>query len=78
MSQLDVPGLHYPDTKPGMIIDDFRRWTCPQLEEYLGDRNINRDGFKGKLVANAYGAYKFDLTKWHIKWKIIQNWAYIK
>ena len=43
MSQLGVPGLRYPDTKPGMNIEDFRRWTCPQLKEYLGDRNINRD-----------------------------------
>ena len=56
MSQLDVLGLHYPDTKPGMIINDFRRWTCPQLNEYFGDCNINRDGLKGKLVAIAYGA----------------------
>ena len=61
MSQLYVSGVRYPDTKPGMDIDDFRRWTCLQLKEYLGDRTINRDGLKDKLVANAYGTYKLEL-----------------
>ena len=45
--------LRYPDTKPGMSVDDFKKWTVAQLKEYLGDRGINRDGLK---VANAYGA----------------------
>ena len=53
--------LRYSDTKPGMSVDDFKKWTVAQLKEYLGDRGINRDGLKEKLVANAYGAYILDI-----------------
>ena len=49
--------LRYPDTPPGMSIDDFRKWIVTQLKEFLGDRGINRDGLKEKLVTNAYAAY---------------------
>ena len=51
----------YPDTKPGMTIEDFRGWTVSQLKEFLGDRGINKDGLKEKLVKNVYGAYTLAL-----------------
>ena len=54
-------GLRYPDTTPGMSIGDFKKWTVSQLKEFLGDRGINRDGLKEKLVINAYSAYTLDL-----------------
>ena len=53
--------LRYPDTTAVMPVDDFKKWTVAQLKEYLGDRGINRDGLKEKLVANAYGAYTLDI-----------------
>ena len=51
----------YPDTKPGMTIEDFRGWTVSQLKEFLGDRGINKDGLKEKLVKNVYDAYTLAL-----------------
>ena len=54
-------GLRYPDTTPGMSIGDFKKWTVSQLKEFLGDRGINRDGLKEKVVINAYSAYTLDL-----------------
>ena len=42
-------------------LDDFKKWTVVQLREFLGDCDINKDGVKEKLVANAYGAYELDI-----------------
>ena len=32
-----------------------------QLQDFLADHCINKSGTKGKLVENAYGAYKLNL-----------------
>ena len=46
-----------PDTTEGMTIEDFRKWTVPQLTQYLSDRCIIKSGNKKKLIENVYGAY---------------------
>ena len=40
-----------------MSIEDFKKWTIPQLSNYLADRCINKSGNKEKLVTNVFGAY---------------------
>lgn len=47
----------YPDPVKGMSINDFKKWTLPQLSQYLADRCINKSGNKDKLVENVFGAY---------------------
>ncbi len=37
--------------------------TVSQLREYLGDREVNRDGLKEKLVVNVYGEGQITLKK---------------
>ena len=47
----------YPDVVKGMSTNDFKKWTVPQLSQYLADRCINMSGNKDKLVENVFGAY---------------------
>ncbi|XP_057297429.1 uncharacterized protein LOC130629386 [Hydractinia symbiolongicarpus] len=56
------PTLRYPDIKEGMCKADFETWTMSHLQEFLGDRNINRTGNKCRLVENAFAAYKLNLA----------------
>ena len=65
--------LRYPDTTPGMSIGDFKKWTVSQLKEFLGDRGINRDGLKEKLVINAYSAYALDLPAENVDPQIVER-----
>ena len=44
-----------------MTREDFKCWTVAHLKEHLGDRCVNKDGNKEKLLDNAYGAYKLGL-----------------
>ena len=56
-----IPGIRYPPIREGMTANDFKSWTMVQLQDFLADRCINKSGTKGKLVENAYGAYKMNL-----------------
>ena len=55
------PGEKYPTLFHGMEKKDFSTWKVSHLQEFLGDRDINRTGNKDTLVNNAYSAYKLDL-----------------
>ena len=51
----------YPAVTGNMSVEEFSKWTINRLQEYLGDRCVNRTGNKAKLVENAYGAYNLNL-----------------
>ena len=56
--QVTEPINVLPEPENGLVTKEhFRKWTVPELQQYLADRCINKSGNKEKLVDNVYGAY---------------------
>ncbi|XP_057308114.1 uncharacterized protein LOC130646000 [Hydractinia symbiolongicarpus] len=58
--QIGLACKKYPPTHPGLVQENFSKWTVAQLQDFL-QIGINRSGKKEQLVLNAYSAYNLQL-----------------